>query len=242
MTTLRSGRVFFGGDAAHVHSPAGGQGMNAGIQDMINLSWKLAMVLQGRARPELLDTYGSDRLPVIRQLVSMTERATKAFNSTNPVVHGLLVRMVPKVLRRNRVQAVAAPRLGQIAASYRGAPLARGGGRLGALRAGDRVPDLRLPEGRLYDLLDPVSPTLLVHGPADELRRVGEPWTGGVPLRSITLPATTAAGSAWLLVRPDGYLAAAGGPADATRLRRWLERWLEPAGAETAATVAEPAR
>ena len=47
MTTLRDGRVFFGGDAAHVHSPAGGQGMNAGIQDMINLSWKLAMVLNG---------------------------------------------------------------------------------------------------------------------------------------------------------------------------------------------------
>ena len=64
MTKLREGRVFFGGDAAHVHSPAGGQGMNAGIQDMINLSWKLAMVLNGRARPELLDTYQSDRLLV----------------------------------------------------------------------------------------------------------------------------------------------------------------------------------
>ena len=50
METLRHGRVFFGGDSAHVHSPAGGQGMNAGIQDMINLSWKLAMVLDGHAR------------------------------------------------------------------------------------------------------------------------------------------------------------------------------------------------
>lgn len=246
MTTLRSGRVFFGGDAAHVHSPAGGQGMNAGIQDMINLCWKLAMVLRGRARQELLDTYGSDRLPVIRQLVTMTERATKAFNSTNPVVHGLLVRVVPILLRRNRVQSAAAPRLGQIAASYRGAPLARGGGRLGALRAGDRVPDLLLPEGRLYDLLDPVSPTLLVDGAddglADELSRVCEPWTGVLPVRSVTLPGAMAAGPAWLLVRPDGYLAAAGGPADGNRLKQWLGRWLEPAAAETAATVAAPAR
>jgi hypothetical protein len=242
MTTLRSGRVFFGGDAAHVHSPAGGQGMNAGIQDMINLSWKLAMVLRGRARPELLDTYGSDRLPVIRQLVTMTERATTAFNSTNPVVHGLLVRAVPKLLRRNRIQAVAAPRLGQIAASYRGAPLARGGGRLGALRAGDRVPDLRLPEGRLYDLLDPVSPTLLVDGADDGLRRVSQPWSGVLPMRRVTLPEAIAAGPAWLLVRPDGYLAAAGGPADTRRLGQWLGRWLAPAGAETAATVAAPAR
>ena len=66
MDRLRQSRVFFGGDAAHVHSPAGGQGMNAGIQDMVNLSWKLAMVLHGSAKPELLDTYESDRLPVIR--------------------------------------------------------------------------------------------------------------------------------------------------------------------------------
>ena len=142
MNTLRDGRVFFGGDAAHVHSPAGGQGMNAGIQDMINLSWKLAMVLDGRARPELLDTYQSDRLPVIRQLVRMTERATRAFNSTNPLVHAAITRLAPIVLARSRVQNKAAPRLGQLAAGYRGCPIAKGGGRIGSLGAGDRVPDL----------------------------------------------------------------------------------------------------
>jgi 2-polyprenyl-6-methoxyphenol hydroxylase-like FAD-dependent oxidoreductase len=242
MATLRSGRVFFGGDAAHVHSPAGGQGMNAGIQDMINLCWKLAMVHRGRARPELLDTYGSDRLPVIRQLVSTTLRATKAFNSTNPIVHGLLVRAAPKLLQRTRVQNMAAPRLGQIAASYRGAPLAQGGGRLGALRAGDRVPDLHLPEGRLYDLLDPGSPTLLIAAADDDLRHVCEPWAGVLPIHRVTLPPSIAAGPVWLLVRPDGYLAAAGGPADARRLGRWLGRWLEPVPTEKTTTVAAPAR
>src|SRR6478609_2039936 len=144
MTTLKAGRVFFGGDAAHVHSPAGGQGMNAGIQDMINLSWKLAMVLDGRAKPELLDTYESDRLPVIRQLVGMTERATKVFNSTSPIVHAALTRLAPLVLGRAAVQEKAAPRLGQIAASYRDCPIAKGGGRIGSLRAGDRVPDLEV--------------------------------------------------------------------------------------------------
>jgi FAD binding domain-containing protein len=164
MGTLRSGRVFFGGDAAHVHSPAGGQGMNAGIQDMINLGWKLAMVLRGAARPELLDTYESDRLPVIRQLVTMTERATKVFNSTNPIAHALVVRVAPALLSRPAVQDGAAPRLGQIAASYRRRPLAKGGGRVGRLRAGDRVPDVHLPEGRLYDLLDPSRLTLIVTG------------------------------------------------------------------------------
>ena len=74
MGTLRSGRVFFGGDAAHVHSPAGGQGMNAGIQDMINLGWKLAMVLRGAARPALLDTYKSaGEIVVYDQTVASNE-------------------------------------------------------------------------------------------------------------------------------------------------------------------------
>ena len=118
---------------------------------MINLSWKLAMVLSGQARQELLDTYQSDRLPVIRRLVEMTERATRAFNSTNPVVHAALTRLAPIVLARSRVQDKAAPRLGQLAAGYRGCPIAKGGGRIGSLRAGDRVPDLRVGAGRLYD-------------------------------------------------------------------------------------------
>src|SRR4030095_10808693 len=110
MTSLRDGRVFFGGDAAHVHSPAGGQGMNAGIQDMINLSWKLAMVLNGQARHDLLDTFQSDRLPVIRQLVRMTERATRAFNSTNPLMHAAITWLAPIVLSPPRVKNKSPPR------------------------------------------------------------------------------------------------------------------------------------
>ena len=71
------------------------------------------MVLRGTGRPELLDTYETDRLPVIKQLVAMTERATKVFNSTNPVAHALLTRLAPVVLSKSAVQAKAAPRLGQ---------------------------------------------------------------------------------------------------------------------------------
>ncbi|MDT5365534.1 MAG: hypothetical protein QOC69_7296 [Mycobacterium sp.] len=244
MSTLRAGRVFFGGDAAHVHSPAGGQGMNAGIQDMINLGWKVAMVVRGVARPDLLDTYENDRLPVIRQLVAMTERATKVFNSTNPVVHGLLIRLAPKVLSRKAVQNKAAPRLGQIAASYRGRPIAKGGGGIGSLRAGDRVPDADLPEGRLYDLIDDSTLTLLVSGGAGRIFDAHHPWDDVISVRETTLPAELAEGLAWLLVRPDGYLAAAGGPGDADRLHRWLNRWLAPyeTRASSAALVSGSAR
>ena len=226
MTTLRAGRVFFGGDAAHVHSPAGGQGMNAGIQDMVNLSWKLAMVLKGQARSELLDTYESDRLPVIRQLVRMTERATKVFNSTNPLVHATLTRLAPMVLARSAVQDKAAPRLGQIAASYRGCPIAKGGGQIGPLCAGDRVPDIHLGEARLYDMLDLSTLTLFVAGGAGRIAEAHRPWDDVLAVRQVSVDTLAADGPAWLLVRPDGYLAAAGGPADATRLRNWLDRWL----------------
>jgi 2-polyprenyl-6-methoxyphenol hydroxylase-like FAD-dependent oxidoreductase len=226
MDTLRHGRVFFGGDSAHVHSPAGGQGMNAGIQDMINLSWKLAMVLKGTAKSELLDTYETDRLPVIRQLVGMTERATKVFNSTNPIAHAALSRLAPLVLSRAKVQAKAAPRLGQIAASYRNAPISKGGGRIGSLRAGDRVPDVVLADGSLYDVVDTCTPTLLVSGSADVITAAVAPWAGVVAVRKVSMPEELVPGAGWLLVRPDGYLAAAGGADDAHRLHAWLSRWM----------------
>ena len=221
MTTLRDGRVFFGGDAAHVHSPAGGQGMNAGIQDMINLSWKLAMVLNGRARQELLDTYQSDRLPVIRQLVRMTERATEVFNSNNPLMHAAITRLAPILLARSKVQDRAAPRLGQLAAGYRDCPIAKGGGRIGSLRAGDRVPDLPVGGERLYDLLDLSTLTLFVNG--DRVPDSYRPWRDILALRQVSIDAMP---PGWLLVRPDGYLAAAGGPDHGPVLSGWLERWL----------------
>jgi len=223
MTTLRDGRVFFGGDAAHVHSPAGGQGMNAGIQDMINLSWKLAMVIEGRARRELLDTYESDRLPVIRQLVRMTERATAVFNSTSPLVHAALTRLAPILLGRSAIQNKAAPRLGQLAAGYRGCPITKGGGRIGSLRAGDRVPDVYLGGVRLYDLLDLSTLTLFVS--SDAVAEAYRPWQDIVTVHRVPM-AGEWADAGWLLVRPDGYLAAAGRPGDAKRLAGWLDRWL----------------
>ncbi|SEH78235.1 2-polyprenyl-6-methoxyphenol hydroxylase [Mycolicibacterium rutilum] len=228
MTTLRSGRVFFGGDAAHVHSPAGGQGMNAGIQDMINLAWKLAMVLDGRAHEHLLDTYETDRLPVITQLVRMTERATTLFNSTNPVAHAALTALAPRLLGRSAVQDKAVPRLGQLAATYRNAPLAAGGGRTGSLRAGDRVPDSEVTtvageHRRLYDLLDLSRLTLLTA-------------TGDAPeqyLNIVAVQHVSAGVDGWWLVRPDGYLAAAGRAGDQRTMTRWLDRWFIPRSAAT---------
>src|SRR5690606_41678311 len=72
--TYRAGRAFLAGDAAHIHSPIGAQGMNTGIQDARNLGWKLALVVRGRAAPGLLDTYDAERWPVGRFLLRFTDR------------------------------------------------------------------------------------------------------------------------------------------------------------------------
>ena len=80
---LKVGRLLLGGDSAHIHSPAGAQGMNTGIQDMINLAWKLALVLKGQAPPALLDTYEQERLPVIRDVLAKTEGMTNVIGSGN---------------------------------------------------------------------------------------------------------------------------------------------------------------
>jgi 2-polyprenyl-6-methoxyphenol hydroxylase-like FAD-dependent oxidoreductase len=94
----RTGRVFLAGDAAHVHSPAGAQGMNTGIQDAWNLGWKLALVSRGVADEALLDTYDAERRPVGRFVVRFTDRAFTVATSTNPLVRALRTRLVPRVL------------------------------------------------------------------------------------------------------------------------------------------------
>lgn len=250
MATLRAGRVFFGGDSAHVHSPAGGQGMNTGIQDMLNLSWKLAMVWHGQARPELLDTYESDRLPAIRKLIGLTKRMTTMSNSSNPVLHAVRARVAPVLMRLPALQNRSAPTLAQVKANYRQCPSAKDGGTFGPLHAGDRVPDVDILVGdgdsgsgrtRLYSRLDHARLTLVVTGAHDRLDEVARRFGTAVTVCPVTVApdqpelkgsdATTAAGlvdagPGWILIRPDGYVAAAGSKGDPHVLTTWLDRWM----------------
>ncbi|HVW09432.1 MAG TPA: FAD-dependent monooxygenase [Bryobacteraceae bacterium] len=138
----RAGRVFLAGDAAHVHSPAGGQGMNTGIQDAWNLGWKLALVLRG-ANPALLDTYEEERLPVAANVLGISTRLSRQFVSTG-----------------NRF-ARSAETL-QLGISYRHSSLSqpRNSGDP-ALAPGDRMPDADVNGGRLFDRLRTGGFTLL---------------------------------------------------------------------------------
>jgi 2-polyprenyl-6-methoxyphenol hydroxylase-like FAD-dependent oxidoreductase len=147
----RAGRVLLAGDAAHVHSPAGGQGMNTGIQDAWNLGWKLALVARGLAEESLLDSYDAERRPVGRFVVRFTDRAFSAATSANPLIRTLRTRIVPRVLplalrRFGRGAAYGFRTVSQLGIRYRGSPAVQEGRpalRRGP-RAGDRLPDARV--------------------------------------------------------------------------------------------------
>lgn len=234
--SLRQGRVFLGGDAAHIHSPAGGQGMNTGIQDMLNLGWKLAMVHQGQAAPALLDTYQQDRLPVIRSVVNITEKATDAFNTTNPLTRSLLLHALPLLLSTDFVQHKGTAFLSEVASAYAGSALTVNAHPAGTLRGGDRVPDLDVPGGSLYDWLNPGCFTLLATGtpsplPPDYEQQL-QPWHPVLQAHELGTLASAATRQALgehpglLLVRPDAYVALAAGPHGWPAVLAWLRQWL----------------
>jgi hypothetical protein len=196
----RAGRVFLAGDAAHVHSPAGAQGMNTGIQDACNLGWKLALVDRGLADAALLDSYESERWPIGRFVLRFTDRATAIATSHDPVVRlvrtEVAPRLAPLVLRLSRVRAFGFRTLSQLRVHYRGSPAVHEGQpalRRGP-RAGDRLPDARVvDQGRecwLQEALATPAYHLLLCGPADgwnsdQLAGLGERYAGLVAVHRL---------------------------------------------------------
>jgi 2-polyprenyl-6-methoxyphenol hydroxylase-like FAD-dependent oxidoreductase len=139
---FRKGRAFLLGDAAHIHSPAGGQGMNTGIGDAINLAWKLASVLGGRAPESLLDSYEAERRPFAQRLVATTDRVFSFATAEGMVADFLRTRIAPLLIPEIAGFEVAREYLfrtvGQITLNYRGGPLSSG--RTGKIHGGDRLP------------------------------------------------------------------------------------------------------
>ncbi|HLK65247.1 MAG TPA: FAD-dependent monooxygenase [Bryobacteraceae bacterium] len=126
---LRKGRVFIAGDAAHLHSPFGGQGMNTGLQDVWNLAWKLDLYLRGHGNDELLDSYAAERLPVIRQVIDTTDFLTKALGTPNKLAQILRNAVIPMVSGLAPVQHAFVERLSELGIAYRGSPIVEGPGR-----------------------------------------------------------------------------------------------------------------
>jgi 2-polyprenyl-6-methoxyphenol hydroxylase-like FAD-dependent oxidoreductase len=187
----RAGRVLLAGDAAHVHSPAGGQGMNTGIQDAYNLGWKLAAVLRGKAGVRLLDTYQEERMPVARAVLDGSDVGHSAIFSPHPVMTFVRDRILMPALRLPAVQRALLDNVAELRVGYRDSSLARESGANGfdslgeaagvldhvrfrrGPRAGDRAPDAYGRDGhtgapvRLFDLFRGTHFTLLLFdGPA----------------------------------------------------------------------------
>ena len=230
---FRDRRCFLLGDAAHVHSPMGGQGMNTGLQDAYNLAWKLALVVKGRADAALLDTYEAERIPVAERLLSTTDRAFTLIVS-NSWIAGLfrtriLARIAAFAMKRERVQRLAFRTVSQTGICYPTSPLSQtlAGVPEGAPRAGDRFPWLRLkfradgPVEDLFEKLDDTRFNLLMIGQPvpsagtlgsgdllrDLLRIHGIP--GDAP-NDEELSRAGISGPFFYLLRPDGHVGFAG--------------------------------
>lgn len=116
---LRTDRVFLAGDAAHIHDPTGGQGMNIGMQDAVNLAWKLAYVLQGKASVDLLNSYGAERLPHIQSVLRYTARAEKLFSTTNRKIAWARDRLIEVFTQSGFFQALGRNAVSGLSVHYR---------------------------------------------------------------------------------------------------------------------------
>src|SRR5262245_60290511 len=227
---LRAGRAFVLGDAAHVHSPVGGQGMNTGIGDAVNLAWKLAAVLQDGAPDTLLDTYEPERITFARRLVATTDRGFTLATTRGFVARFVRTRLVPLLVpwlfRLSPWRRLMFQTLSQIGVNYRHSPLSAGAA--GAVRGGDRLPWVEMEPGQ-----DNFAPLASL---AWQVHVYGEPRVGledacaqlQLPLHQFAWQATMRrAGlrrAALYLVRPDGYVALADPRCDPGRLRHYFKK------------------
>jgi 3-(3-hydroxy-phenyl)propionate hydroxylase len=139
--SFRAGRIFIAGDAAHEHVPIGGQGMNTSMQDAFNLAWKLAYVLHGKARPDLLDTYQAERHPVAESLLSGTDQAYTRLLAAGNAAHAAIRMIGPWLLSSEAVQERLRATLEEININYRSGPLSLDLGGSHGPQAGDRTLD-----------------------------------------------------------------------------------------------------
>jgi 2-polyprenyl-6-methoxyphenol hydroxylase-like FAD-dependent oxidoreductase len=223
---FRVNRIFLAGDAAHIHSPVGGQGMNAGIGDALNLGWKLALVIQQQADESLLNTYEEERKGFAEQLVATTDRMFKVVSSTGSVSKMLRKRVLPFLVEStlNQSQAMRAryfKMLTQIQLDYQESTLSEG--KIGKLHAGMRTPYTSYQE----ELLKEKSFQLITFGKLEnELRQYAE--TNGIKVKEYMWnEEVKAAGykeSAIYLIRPDDHIAWMSTTQDVGHLERYLEK------------------
>lgn len=215
---LRVGRFFIAGDAAHIHSPFGGQGMNTGLHDIWNLVWKLDMFLHGHGNDQLLDSYSAERVPVIKSVIGTTDFLTKAMGTPNKFAEALRDILIPMVSRIAPFQRAFVQRLSELGIVYRGSPIVDGAGKRyldDSMRGGNGI-----ASRFLLVLGDDVEGST-----AEAARQLCERLSNIVELRRASRQGVA-------LIRPDGYMAYSGhngdGIAALESVRSLLERQTRP--------------
>jgi 2-polyprenyl-6-methoxyphenol hydroxylase-like FAD-dependent oxidoreductase len=241
---FRERRCFVLGDAAHIHSPVGAQGMNTGLQDAYNLAWKLALVVKGRADAALLDSYAQERIPVAQRLLNTTDRAFRLIVSDSWLAGVLrtqiLARLAAFAMSLKWVQAIAFRTVSQIGIHYRKSALSQSleGMPEGAPRAGDRFPWLRLKfqkDGAAEDSFQKLDDThfnlMLIGQPAPEialglrdLLRVHQ--IPADPVNDAEFARAQIPQPSFYLLRPDRHVGLCGVRLDAAAIGRYVSERL----------------
>ena len=253
---FRQLRVFLAGDAAHIHSPAGGQGMNTGMQDAFNLAWKLALVVRGAAPTGLLASYHEEREPIAKEVLNLTDRITRMATTRNSVTRSVRDFLLPLVSGIDFVGEKIAERLAGLAVSYRKSQIVENRG-LGKLKAGDRAPDAELRDEsnqarRLFELWREPRHVLLIFLGSSAGEEVSAELAGALKdlpeelvdtyritrgrsaqpaeLRDLSGLAHAAYGltnGGVIFVRPDGYIGYRGDWRDTRTLSAYLARYFQ---------------
>jgi len=238
---FRERRCFLLGDAAHIHSPMGAQGMNTGLQDAYNLAWKLALVVQGKAASALLDSYEQERIPVAQRLLRTTDRAFQLIVSDSWLAGMFRTKIMATVaaaaMRRERVRTLAFRTISQIGIRYPDSALSQTlpGLPADAPAAGERFPWMKLtfdaktgPED-VFEKLDDTRFNLLVmgqpvpsadsvdHGDLLHTHPISDTAENNAQLQRVRI-----AGPAFYLLRPDGHVGVCGSRLDTNAVSRYL--------------------
>lgn len=219
--------IFLAGDAAHIHSPVGGQGMNAGIGDALNLGWKLSAVIQKRADSSILETYELERKQFAESLVATTDRMFKVVSSKGVISKGLRKQVAPNLAnflmnKSDRVRRLFFHFISQIRIDYRSSALSEG--KVGKIHAGMRLPYYK----DNFEKLEEMDWQLHVYGKAEEalneflrekkLQLYEWEWNKAAEEKGFKQDAI-------YLIRPDGHIGWTNEEQDISQLERYLNEW-----------------
>jgi 2-polyprenyl-6-methoxyphenol hydroxylase-like FAD-dependent oxidoreductase len=230
------GRCFLAGDSAHIHTPAGAQGMNTGIQDAYNLAWKLALVLNGKVDEKLFESYNSERLENAHNLMQTTDTFFNLVASPNPFLVFVRMYIFPYLaniaFNLDAIKRFVFPRISQIAINYRSSVLSKNGGSF-KIKAGDRMPYFEIEGESIYNRLhEPKCHLLIFSDGSSSMPDLTDDLGGLADVHSFPLFPNVAkifgaSQTFTVLLRPDNYIGYIGADSSVDGVKNYLHEILK---------------